>query len=151
MFLLLCLCVVQLMAAVLVAIVMLVLALTGIVPLVGPTPLWGWIVSGVLVCLLWLGMGRLTSCAVRPGAVETVAVLVIWAGLTVLLSNMPLLFYPQDLCGGMLEQLLGIQDHSSWLVRSVVPCLLLSAVFGAGLFWGWKTQSTPRSTQTDQP
>lgn len=114
-----------------------VLAFDG-VHLVGHTPLWMWITFGVLFCLLWLMMGRFVADLFWPGPIGAVAVLVLWAVLTFLLSTIPLLFFPQELCGGMLKEIFGPLAQGSWIVEKLIPCCLLSAMFGSGLFWGRK-------------
>ena len=116
-------------------ITLLVLALCGVIPVLGPTPFWAWMASGVLVCLFWLMMGWLAPRAARPGPVGAGITLAVGAALTVFISNTPLLFFPQELCGGMLERIL---DHSSWIITKLVPCFLLPAVLGIGLLLGRK-------------
>lgn len=128
---------IQFTAAFFTVLAMLALALGGIIPLVGPTPLWQWIVGGVLTCLFWMMMGWFAPHVVQPRPAGAVIVLTIWAALTFLMANMPLLFLAQEL-GGMLGQILRPLGHSSWIVEKLVPCLLLPAALGMGLFLGRK-------------
>jgi len=137
--LLLCLAAVQFLSAFFTVIATVVLSLTGIMPLVGPTPLWGLAAGTGLVCLAWLGAGRLAAQVVRPGAAEAVTALVLWAVLSRLLGAIPLLFFPQEVCGGMLREVLyplcrDFQGAES--LGRTAACFLLAAMFGSGLLWG---------------
>lgn len=125
-------------------IVMLVLEVVahGGIRLLSPTPLWAWIADGVLICLFWLLMGRVTSHDARPSPAGTVTVLTLWGVLTVLMSSvLYLLFVAQMTCDGMLEQVfrfLGIEFRYGELWTLIVGCFLPPAAFGFGLRWGWK-------------
>lgn len=83
-----------------------VILILGISHPVGPTPLWQWIIDGVLICLFWLVMGMVTPDVVQLRLAGVVAMLTVWAILTSLMRNAYLLLLPQKTCGGMLRQIL---------------------------------------------
>lgn len=132
-------CALFVLVAAILALVM--MALGGTLVLSGSTPLWEWVVYGVLICLFWLAMGRLAPRTARPGPAGAVAVLAMWAVLTSLMRGMDLIFLAQRACGGMLEQILPSLGWSSGFDQDralIIGCFLLSAVFGMGLFLGRK-------------
>lgn len=126
-----------LVAAILALVLM---ALSGMLVLGGPTPLWEWIAYGVPICLFWLVMGRSAPPVVRPGPAGTVVVLSVWAVLTSLMRNMYLPLLAQRACGGMLEHILHPlgHGHSVWSDDLTIGCFLLPAVLGMGLLLGRK-------------
>jgi hypothetical protein len=110
----------------------------GVFHLVGSTPLWQWILGGVLVCLLWFLAGWFMPCAdqLRPGGAAVV--LTIWTVLTSFMHAVYLLFLPQELCGGMIMQILQAlyYDSGAWLDQYwdlPIGCFMLSAALGVGL------------------
>lgn len=127
----------QVLSAILSAVVILLL---GISHPVGPTPLWQWVVSGVLICLLWLGMGMAAPAFVQLHPAGTVLLLTAWALLSSWMRNAYLLFLPQSTCGGMLRNMVQVLVHSSGSLLDEyrdlpVGCFVLSAAFGVGLLF----------------
>ena len=110
----------------------------GIFNLVGPTPLWQWILNGVLTCLLWFLAGWFMPYVdqLKPGGAVTV--LTIWTVLTSFMRGVYLLFLPQQFCGTMLREILqafhydsGVRLDEYWDLP--IGCFLLSIVLGTGL------------------
>lgn len=117
------------------------MAFGGTLALSGSTPLWGWIACGLPVCLFWLGMGRLTPRAARPGPAGAVAVLLMWAVLTTLMRGADLIFLAQRACGGMLEQIPQSLEYRLSFDEGralAMGCFFLPAAFGMGLLLGQK-------------
>lgn len=115
-----------------------VILILGINHPVGPTPLWVWIIDGVLICLFWLVMGMVTPDVVQLRLAGVVAMLMVWAILTSLMRNVYLLFLPQKTCGGMLRQILQfLRYNSAFLLDEYqdlpIGCFLLSVTFGVGV------------------
>lgn len=128
---------VQALSAILSAVVILLL---GISHPVGPTPLWQWVVSGVLICLLWLGMGMAAPAFVQLHPAGTVLLLTAWALLSSWMRNAYLLFLPQSTCGGMLRNMAqSLLPDSGLLLDDYqdlpIGCFALSAAFGIGLLF----------------
>lgn len=124
-----------------------VILILGISHPVGPTPLWEWIIAGVVICLFWLVMGVVTPDVVQLRLAGVVAMLMGWAMLTSLMRNAYLLFLPQITCGGMLRQIIQfLHYNSSFLLDEYrdlpIGCFLLSVTFGAGLLLRRKRTKT---------
>jgi len=134
---------VQALSAVFSGIVMIVVncVIYGGIRLVNYSSLQEWIADGVLICLFWLGMGVVASRDVRPGPTVTVVVLMVWAVLTFLMSNIAhLILVAQQTLGGMLEEILyslGCGFWNSYRV-TIIAYFLLPTAFGVGLHCGWK-------------
>lgn len=125
---------------------MVVILILGLSHPIGPTPLWQWIMEGVLICSFWFVMGWVAAHVVQPRPVGATAVLTIWTLLTSLMRNAYLFLLPQRTCGGMLRESLRLlcYDPSAWRGEYWdLPsgCLLLSAALGVGLLFRRKRKA----------
>ncbi len=128
---------------------MIVTMILGIFNLVGPTPLWQWILNGVLIWLLWFFAGWIMprTDQLKPDLVAIV--LAIWTLMTSLLRNISLYFLPQQFFGTMLREILqalyfdsNVRFDSYWDLP--IGCFLLSITLGVGLLLSRKH---PKATQ----
>ena len=138
---------VQFISAVLVTILILV---THIGHLLGPTPLWVQIIIALPICLFWLVMGVVTPDVVQLRPAGLAAVLLGWAIVTALMRSVYLLFLPQQTCSGMLLEILKLLFSGPTFLKddyqnSLIGFFLLPVTFGAGILLGQKRRKAKQN------